>query len=67
MSISDKKKISNAKWDRENMATLGCRVRKEDARAFKSYCAEQGKTTNTMLKEYVLECIDNDDMEQSNE
>ena len=49
------------------MATLGCRVRKEDAIAFKSYCAEQGKTTNTMLKEYVLECIDNDDMEQSNE
>ena len=37
MAISEKKKISNARWDKENMATLGCRVKKEQAAAFKEY------------------------------
>lgn len=55
--ISEKKKISNAKWDKENMSTLGCRVRKSDAEKFKQYAKEQGKTANTVLKEYVMECI----------
>lgn len=57
MPVSEKKKISNAKWDKDNMATLGCRVRKEEATAFKEYAANQGKTANTVLKEYVQECI----------
>ena len=57
MPVSEKKKISNTKWDKDNMATLGCRVRKEEATAFKEYAANQGKTANTVLKEYVQECI----------
>ena len=57
MSVSEKKKISNAKWDKKNMATLGCRVKKEEATAFKDYAASQGKTANTVLKEYVVKCI----------
>lgn len=56
--VPEKKKISNAKWDKENMATLGCKVRKEQATAFKEYAKEQGKTANTVLKEYVLQCIE---------
>jgi hypothetical protein len=62
MPVSEKKKISNAKWDRENMATLGCRVKKEEAETFKEYAKAQGKTANTVLKEYVYECIGNDEM-----
>ena len=58
MSISEKKKASNAKWDRENMFTLGCRIRKEQAAAFKDVCAAAGITANTALKDYVMECID---------
>lgn len=57
MPVSDKKKASNAKWDNVNMTTLGCRMRKEQATAFKSYCAKRGATSNTVLKDYVLECI----------
>lgn len=57
MSVSEKKKISNAKWDKENMATLGCRVKKDEAAAFKDYAASKGKTANTVLKEYVIQCI----------
>lgn len=58
MPVPEKKKQSNARWDRENMATLGCRVKKEQAAAFKSYAQKQGKTANTVLKEYVLSCLD---------
>ena len=57
MPVSEKKKISNAKWDKENMLTLGCRVKKEEAEAFKAYAKEHGKTANTVLKEFVYECI----------
>lgn len=39
------------------MATLGCKVKKEEAAAFKEYCEKQGKTSNTVLKEYVFKCI----------
>lgn len=58
MPISESRKRANAKWDSENMATLGCKVRKEQAEAFKQYCKDNGKTSNTVLKEYVLSCID---------
>ena len=58
MSVSEKKKASNAKWDRANMLTLGCRIRKEQAAAFKDVCAAAGTTANTALKDYVMECID---------
>lgn len=57
MPVSDKKKASNARWDKENMITLGCKVKRTQAAAFKAYAAQQGKTGNTLLKEYVLQCI----------
>ncbi len=57
MAISEKKKASNAKWDSANMATLGCRVKKSQAEAFKAYCKGLGETSNTVLKDYVLDCI----------
>ena len=58
MALSDAKKKANAKWDKGNMTTLGCKVKKEEAAAFKEYASERGKTSNTVLKEYVLQCID---------
>lgn len=61
MAISEKKKASNAKWDSANMATLGCRVKKSQAEAFKAYCKGTGKTSNTVLKDYVLDCIGEQD------
>ena len=66
MAASEKKKISNANWDKKNMTTLGCRVRKEEAQAFKDYAARRGKTAHTVLKEYVTECIKEDEEEQKN-
>ena len=57
MTLSEARKRANAKWDGENMATLGCKVKKDQAEKFKAYCSDQGKTANTVLKDYVLECI----------
>lgn len=57
MALSEPRKRANAKWDKENMTTLGCKVKREEAAAFKAYCQEKGKTSNTVLKEYVLKCV----------
>ena len=57
MATREAQKKSRDKWDKNNMATLGCKVRKEQAERFKQYAATQGKTANTLLKEYVVNCI----------
>ena len=60
MTISEAKKKSNAKWDKENMITLGCKVKRDQAERFKRYAASKGTTANTLLKDYVLSCINGD-------
>ena len=57
MSPSDAQRKAAAKYQKENIASLACRVKKEQAEKFKAYCAEQGKTSNAVLREYVLSCI----------
>lgn len=63
MAISEAKKKANAKWDSENMSTLSCKVKKTQAEKFKGYCGECGKTSNAILREYVLSCIGEDERE----
>lgn len=50
-------KARNLKWDRENMCTLSCRVRTEQAEVFKQYCTAHGTTAGELLKKYVGKCI----------
>ena len=57
MAPTDAQKKASLKYQSENIASLVCRVKKEQAEKFKTYCAEHGKTTNAVLREYVLECI----------
>lgn len=61
MAPSDAQKKASAKYQKENIASLACRVKKEQADKFKAYCAEQGKTSNAVLREYVLDCINESD------
>ena len=65
MALSAAQKKASAKYDREHIATLGCRVKREDAEAFKAYCERNGKTTNSALKEFVLSCIGQSQKEES--
>ena len=50
-------KKAAAKYQKENIASLACRVKKDQAEAFKAYCESLGKTSNAVLKEFVLSCI----------
>lgn len=57
MALSDARKKANAKWDKENMVTIGCKLKKDVADAFRQYCAEKGTTVNAELRDYVLQCV----------
>jgi len=58
MAISNAQKKASNKYNLKNMTTLGCKVKKEQAEKFKQYAEQQGKTANTVLKEFVFKCID---------
>ena len=57
MAPSEAQKRASNKYNLEHMSTLGCKVRKAQAVAFKAYCQNQGNTSNTVLKDFVLGCI----------
>ncbi len=60
MAISEAQKRASNKYNLAHMSTIGCKVTKEQAEAFKVYSVTQGKTPNAVLKEYVLSCIEAD-------
>ncbi len=60
MAPSEAQKRASAKYQEKNIASLACRVKKEQAEKFKAYCAEQGKTSNAVLREFVMKCIGED-------
>ena len=57
MSPTEAQKKAAAKYHKENIASLACRVKKDQATKFKAYCDSIGKTSNAVLREYVLSCI----------
>ena len=64
MAVSNAKKKANAKWDSENMATLACKVKRDQADKFKAYCAGVGKSSNAVLRDFVLESIGEESPQQ---
>ena len=54
MPTSEARKKANRKWDAENMATIACRLKKEQAEKFKQLAESRRTTANQMIKEYVL-------------
>lgn len=67
MAISEAQKKASAKYHKENIASLACRVKKEQAEKFKAFCVNQGKTSNAVLREFVLECINEGVSEEAEE
>ena len=43
----------NKEWDKENMRTVSCRLRKDDAVAFKNLCESKGTTVHAALARYI--------------
>ena len=58
---------NNVKWDRENMRSLTCRMRREEADIFKDWCAKRNTTPGRVLKEFVLEVISEEDQDSEEE
>jgi hypothetical protein len=65
MAVSAAQKRASDKYNREHMATLGCKVTKEQAQAFKEHCQNKGSTANKMLRDFVLSSIENTDKKES--
>ena len=63
MAPSAAQKKASAKYQKENIASLACRVKKDQAEKFKLYCDSIGKTSNAVLREDVLSCIAEGDQE----
>lgn len=61
------KRRANDKWDKENMVTIACKLRKEDAEAFRAFASQEGKAVNTLLKNYVFSCIGKSDSKEPSE
>lgn len=50
MAVSEAKKQSNAKWDKENMAYQTVKVRTELLEQFRAACKARGDKVNTVLR-----------------
>lgn len=55
MTVNPKK----AEWEKENLRTLSCRIRKEDAERFQTYAKYRGTSVHGLFSEYVRKCLDN--------
>ncbi len=58
MALTEAQKKANDKYHREHIASIACRVKKEQAEQFRAYCESIGKTPNAVIKEYVISCIE---------
>jgi len=56
--ISEKKKISNARWDSKNMRNVAVRLTNEKADEFKRLCEANGESMHLVLKRCIDEYID---------
>lgn len=57
--ITEKKKASNAKWDKENMKFIACKVRKELAENLRKYADSQGLTIGIFARRAMQYCKNN--------
>ena len=47
--MNDMSNNTSKEWDKENMRTVSCRLRKDEAEAFKRLCASKGTTVHAAL------------------
>lgn len=49
MAMTDAQRRANRKWDKAHNTVLGCKLRIEEAEAFKAACKEDGTTPNAVF------------------
>ena len=57
--ITESRKKANKKWDKENMITLSCKVRKELAENLRKYADSQGLTIGVYARSAMEYCKNN--------
>lgn len=57
--VRESRKKANAKWDKENMTVIGCRIRRDRAEAFKAICAASGTNPNAVFLAVVKATLEN--------
>ena len=55
--MTEKKRKTDAAWQKKTYKRLGVKLYKGDAEAFEDYCKAAGKSVNSALREYVAQCI----------
>lgn len=59
-------KSRSLKWDKENMRAFSCRVRNYEALIFKEYCAANNTTPYKVLKNHIMQCIEEYNIKSKN-
>lgn len=57
MPLSDSRKKANSSWDKKNMKTYTVHLRTAQAEEFKAIAEKSGTTPAALLKNFVLEYI----------
>ena len=55
--MNEARKKANIKWDKENMTSVTCKLRKEKATAFKEACVVLGLVPNQILMKAIEKTI----------
>ena len=50
---TEAQKRARNKWDAENRTVIGCKMRREDAEAFKAAAQEDGTNPNELLRGWI--------------
>lgn len=51
--LTDAQRRANNKWDRENMANISCKMRREIAEEFKAAAKANGTTPNELIRGWI--------------
>ena len=55
--LTDAQRRANNKWDRENMANISCKMRREIAEEFKAAAKANGTTPNELIRGWIAEYL----------
>lgn len=55
--LKEKRRKAHKKWDAEHMMTLSVRLRKKHVEKFRMIAEKNGEKANTLLKNFVLNYI----------
>ncbi len=57
MAMTDKKRRTDAAWQKKNYKRLGVKLYKGDAEAFEEYCKNNNMSVNAALRKYISNCL----------